>query len=167
MSPKETAEEALDKVHWAEVEEATELLQEDRFFEALQFLRDTIKKSPRNPYAFYFLGVAFYETGEIESSRDAYQAAVRLAPEYTGARLGLVHVLRKLGEHKEAVHHVTVALQQTADGDTLYAAGMAAFARSDYAGARGYFEVFLGTNPEFEVRVEVEGLLEAINREAN
>src|SRR6266536_2479442 len=83
-----------DAKDWGEVEEATELLHEERFPEALYALRDIIKANPRNPYAYYYLGVALFETAEPEPARDAYRAAIRIAPDYLGARVALSHVLR-------------------------------------------------------------------------
>lgn len=154
-----------DAAHWEAVEEATELLHEERFHEALKVLREILEKDPTNPYAFFFLGQALYEVGEIEPSRDAYRAAVRLAPKHLGARVALCHVLRKLGEHREAIEHGEAALDLApADADALYALGMAYFARGDAVSARRHFEAFLKAKPELEVRLEVEALLEAMGR---
>ena len=61
--------------HWAAVEEATELLHEERFREAMVELRRVLREDAKNPYAFYFLGVAFFEVGELEAARDAYAAS--------------------------------------------------------------------------------------------
>src|SRR5262249_17478759 len=46
-----------DAVYWDAVEEATELLQEQRIPEAMVALRDVIKAQPNNPYAYNYLGV--------------------------------------------------------------------------------------------------------------
>lgn len=158
--------DAADQAQWDAVEEATELLHEERFHEALTNLREVLKADPANPYAFFFLGQALYEVGEVEPARDAYLAAVKLAPKHLGARVALTHVLRKLGEHKEAIHHGMIALEQSpTDADALYAVGMAYFARGDKAAARRYLEGFLRAKPELEVRLEVEALLDAMAKE--
>ena len=73
-----------DSEHWEAVEEATELLHEERFREALELLHEVVKKDPQNPYAFFFTGQAFYEVGEMEPARDAYRACLRLAPKHLG-----------------------------------------------------------------------------------
>lgn len=149
-----------DAAHWAAVEEATELLHEERYKEALEALREVIKGDPQNPYAFFFLGQALYEVGELQPSRDAYQATLRLAPQHLGARVALTHVLRKLGETRAAVSEGLVALEQApTDGDAIYALALAYVARGDEVSARRYLEAFLRSNPEFETRVEAEGLL--------
>jgi cytochrome c-type biogenesis protein CcmH/NrfG len=152
-----------DAEHWAAVEEATELLHEERFHEALERLRDVIKADPTNPYAFFFLGQGLYEVGELEPSRDAYRAALKLAPKHLGARVALTHVLRKLGEHRDAIKEGMIALEQAPkDADVLYAVGMAYFARGDEVAARRYLEAFLGAKPELEIKLEVEAILGAM-----
>jgi cytochrome c-type biogenesis protein CcmH/NrfG len=153
-----------DAEHWAAVEEATELLHEERFKEALESLRNVITEDPTNPYAFFFLGQALYEVGELAPSRDAYRAALRLAPQHLGARVALTHVLRKLGETRDAVAEGLVALQQApTDGDALYAVGLAYLARGDDLSARRHLEAYLRSNPELETRIEVEGILQAMD----
>lgn len=150
----------VDAAHWDAVEEATELLHEERYKEALEALRAVIMKDPTNPYAFFFLGQGLYEVGELAPSRDAYRAALKLAPQHLGARVALTHVLRKLGETRAAVSEGLVALEQApADGEVLYALGVAYVARGDNASARRYLEAFLRANPELETRIEVEGIL--------
>ncbi len=149
-----------DKAYWDAVEEATELLHEERFHEALTSLRDVIRKAPANPYAYYFLGIALYEVGELEASRDAYRACLRLSPEHLGARVALSHVLRQLGDAKEAIKEGTRALTQApGDGDALHAVGLAYLERGDVTAAKKYLEAFLDTHPELEVTMEVRAIL--------
>ncbi len=149
-----------DAAHWDAVEDATELLQEERYKDALLVLRDVVKADATNPYAFFYMGVALFESGELEAARDAYRAAVRLSPEYLGARVALTHVLRRLGDLKDALREGLAALQQApGDGDVLHAVGLVYLARGDAAAARKYLEAFLASNPEFETAVEVREML--------
>jgi tetratricopeptide (TPR) repeat protein len=164
MLARRSMDRDRDAEHWAAVEEATELLHEERFKEALETLRDVLRDDPTNPYAFFFLGQALYEVGELQPSRDAYQAALRLAPAHLGARVALTHVLRKLGETREAVSVGLVALEQApTDGEVLYALGLAYLARGDNVAARRHLEAFLRAKPELETRLEVEGLLQTMD----
>ncbi len=152
-----------DAAHWEAVEEASELLHEERFREALELLREIVKKDPQNAYAFFFMGQALYEVGEMEPSRDAYRAALTLAPTHLGARIAIAHVERKLGRHREAITEGLKALEQApTDGDALYAVGLAYAARGDEAAARKYLEAFLRSKPELETRLEVEAILAAM-----
>ena len=155
-----------DAAHWEAVEEVAELLNEERFREALALLHEIVKKDPSNPYAFFFTGQALYEVGEIEPARDAYRAALRLAPKHLGARVALSHVLRKTGELRDAVKEGMVALELAPhDADALYAVVLAYLAKGEKTAARRYLEAFLKMKPELETRMEVEGLLQAMDLE--
>ncbi|HEY1955238.1 MAG TPA: tetratricopeptide repeat protein [Polyangiaceae bacterium] len=155
-----------DKAYWDAVEEATELLHEERFREALSALREVVQKAPQNPYAYYFMGIGLYEVGEIEAARDAYRACLKLAPEHLGARVALSHVLRQLGDAKEAIKEGSRALTQApGDGEALHAVGLAYLERGDDTAARKYLEAFLATKPELEVAVEVRAILARLGQE--
>lgn len=155
-----TAEAIADANHWASVEEATELLHEERYVEALAELRRVLRREPRNPYAFYFLGIAFFESGEVEAARDAYLACVKLAPAHLGARVALCHLLRITGDVRGAIQQGMAALSRMpGDPDSLFAVGLAYNARGDAAAARKYLEAFLETGPEPEAALETRALL--------
>ncbi len=150
-----------DHAHWQAVEEVSELLREERFREALEELRAVLIADAANPYAFYFLGIALYESGELVPARDAYRACLRLAPRHLGARVALAHVLRATGDVRGAIQEGTTALSQApGDADALYAIAMAHHARGDEAAARRFFHAFLEAGPEYESSEEVKALLE-------
>jgi Flp pilus assembly protein TadD len=149
-----------DGALWSSVEEATELIHEERFREALVELRRVIQAEPKNHYAYYFLGIALFEIGEIEASRDAYQATLKLAPTYLGARIGLSHTLRTAGDTRGAIREGLAALSQApGDADALHALGVAYHARGEEAPAIKYLEAFLDTNPELEAAFEARTLI--------
>jgi len=161
---EKSATDSSEAKNWDEVEEAAELLHEEQFQEALYALRDIIKKSPRNPYAYHFLGIALFETAEPEAARDAYRAALKLSPEYLGARVALSHVLRMLGDLRGAITESEEALRRSpTDGDALHAAGLAHAARGDNHAARRYLTAFLESGPEFEAATEVRAILASID----
>jgi Flp pilus assembly protein TadD len=149
---------------WEDVEEATELLHEERFHEALLHLRALLTANPQNHYAFHYLGVALFEVGELEPARDAYRACLRLSPRHLGARVSLCHVLRSLGDTREALKEGLHALSQApGDSDALHAVGLAYVARGDRIAARRYLEAFLAAKPEFEVATEIQGILASLD----
>lgn len=49
-----------DAAQWEAVEEAAEMMHEERFHEALRVLRTILQADPQNGYAFFFLGQALY-----------------------------------------------------------------------------------------------------------
>ncbi len=156
-------DELSDAARWEAVEEATELLHEERYREAMVELRRVLADDPKNAYGYYFLGVAFFEVGELEPARDAYLACLKLSPGYLGARVALGHVLRLLGDVRGALREGLSALSRAAgDPDALYAVGLAYHAAGEPVSARKYLEAFLAASPEFEVAVEVRALLASL-----
>jgi Flp pilus assembly protein TadD len=152
-----------DATQWDAVEEATELIHDGRFQEALYVLRDVARADPKNAYAYYFMGSAFYELGQLEPARDAYRAATLLAPSYVGAFGSLAQVLRLLRDHRGAVQAGLSALKiAPKDPDALHAVGLAYAALGERIMARRYLQAFLGTKPEFEAGTDVRQLLEMI-----
>jgi tetratricopeptide (TPR) repeat protein len=158
--PADRSSDKADRAHWEAVEEVAELLHEERFHDALGALRDVLRANAKNPYAFHFLGIALFETGQVEAARDAYKACLRLAPEHLGARVALSHVLRQLGDLRGALKEGVQALSQApGDGDAMHSIGLAHVARADYASARKYLEAALETNPDFEMANEIRAVL--------
>jgi tetratricopeptide (TPR) repeat protein len=155
-----THEEKLDAQHWDAVEEASELIQEGRYQDALYLLRDVAQADPKNPYAYFFMGVAMFEVGQLEASRDAYRAALRLSPYYVGARGSLAQVLRLLGDLKGAVTEglTTLRLKQD-DPDALHAVGLAYAQLDQKTPALRYLRAFLETKPEIETAQEVRQVI--------
>ncbi len=151
---------AEDAARWDAVEEATELMNDGRFVEALVALRNVIKADPRNPYAYHFLGSALFETGQRDAARDAYRAALRLAPTYLGARVALSNLLRQLGDLDGALSQANEALRRfPGDGEAMQAAGLAYAAKGNRKAAKKQLEGFLKSNPDLESKLEVEQVL--------
>jgi Flp pilus assembly protein TadD len=152
-----------DAARWESVEEATELLQEGNVPAAMLALRDVLKEDPNNPYAYNYLGVAFFEIKNLEGARDAYAAAVRVAPEYLGARVALSNVRRLLGDHDGALREARAALRRfPKDGEAMHAAGLALAAKGQRKEAKKHLEGFLAQGPELEAQFEVKQILEML-----
>jgi len=156
----------IDAKHWEEVEEPVELIHDQHHVEAILALRDVIKRSPRNPYAFHWLGVALFESDQLEAARDAYRAAVALSPRFHGARVHLSHVLRMMGDVRGALEQAEVARrQQPDDPDAWHALGLAHAQRGDADTARHFLEMYLAKgHPEIEVQLEVRGILDRLEK---
>jgi tetratricopeptide (TPR) repeat protein len=152
-----------DAAYWEAAEEATELLQEGDIPKAMLELREVIKAQPNNPYAYHYLGVAFFEIKNLEAARDAYRASVRLAPDYLGARVALSHVLRMLGDLDGALNEAREATRRfPKDGEAMHAAGLALAAKGKRGDAREKLEGYLKSNPDFEAQQEVRQILEML-----
>lgn len=161
--PPFVAEDDSDAAKWEAVEEAAELLADDKLQDALYALRDVVKADPLNPYAFQLMGNALYEMGQLAPARDAYRAAVRVAPTFLGARTALASTLRALHDHRGALREGQEALRQApADADALYTMGFSYAAIGARTEAARYLLAFLETRPELEVAMEVRQVLEML-----
>jgi tetratricopeptide (TPR) repeat protein len=151
---------------WDAVDEGIELLREGSAAEAIAELLRVIERDPDNEYAYHYLGAAYFEEDELERSLKAYLTALEKSPGYLGAIVGAGHTLRMMGELDKAIRMGKQALQlQKEDQDALYLLGLAHYQRGDKAAAVDYFDRFLLTSPEAEVRLEVLGLLQVLRGE--
>ena len=156
-----------DAAHWDAVELATELLLEDQPSQALVELGNVLKADPTNAYAYHYTAVALVELRKLQAASEAYRAAVRLAPAYVAARLGLCHTLRELGELQDALAVAKDALKDFADdGEVHYAAAYAHLALGQTAPARRHLQRYVDSQPELESRLEAQALLDSLEPEA-
>jgi len=152
-----------DAAKWDAVDEASELLQEGSFEEGLQELKRLIQQDPMNPYAYNLLGICFFELKQLEPARDAFQAAIKVSPDYLGARIALSHVHRELKKPLAAIREAKEALIRfPGDGEAQHALGLAEAAHGNRPDARKHLQGFLDANPEFEVAQEVRQIIEML-----
>lgn len=163
MKLRQVPPPANDADRWAAVEDATELLLDRNYPEALARLKKVIEADPGNAYAYHYVGVALDELGRAEAARDAFEAALRASPNYLAARIGLAHALRKTGDLMAAVAHGREALARFPDdGDAHFAIGLALAAAGDRPGAIRHLEAFLRSGPEIEAQIEARAMLERL-----
>lgn len=160
--PRWRSEDKHDQ-RWDAVEEASELMVERRFEDALVELKRVLEADAQNAYAFNLAGQALWELDRLEPARDAFRAAVLVTPDFLGARVALSHVLRRLGDAPAAEQQARVAVARfPGDGEAMHALGLALAARGKRKEARKNLEGFLSTSPEFEASTEVRGVLEML-----
>jgi len=151
---------------WEDAEEAAERLKDGDPDGAVSAAEDVLSRDARNEYAWFFLGCAHFEKGELGSSLKAFVRALEIAPGYLGAMVNLGHTLRLLGRHDEAIRLGREILTRAPeDGDALYLLGLTHFARGDRAAATAHLERFLNTRPEAEIALEVSGMLQTLRGE--
>lgn len=145
---------------WDAAQEGAELLREGEIDAAIAELEDVVRADSDNEHALYFLGGAHFEKGQFEKAVKAYLEALRVAPGYGGALVGLGHALRMQGRPNEALRVGKQILERDPkDSDGLYLVGLAHYARGEAAAARQHLERFLEGRPELETANEVRGLL--------
>lgn len=151
---------------WEAAEEGMELLQDGEVDRAIDELLRVTREDPQNEYAFHFLGHAYFQKEAFPEALKSYVQALTLAPSYVGAMLGAGQALRMMGEYDRAIRMGQRVLQtRENDGDALFLVGATHFQKGENAAAKRYLERFLQTNPELEVALEVEGMLQVIRGE--
>lgn len=151
---------------WEAAQEGAELVREGRYAEAVTWLTALTETDPRNEYAHFFLGCAYYEQELYSKALRPYLTAVQLAPRYVGALNHLGHTLNMLRRYDEAIRlgHEILAIEKD-DPDALYLIGTSHFAAGNTEAARKFLERFLTTRAEPEVALEVEGMLQVLRGE--
>ena len=155
-----------DSDKWQAAEEGMELLHAGELDQAIAALLEVAAADPRNEYAHYFLGHAYYEKEAFAESLKCYVTALEVAPNYIGAMIGAGQALRMMGEHEKALrmgHRVLHSHKD--DPDALFLLGAVHFQRGENAAAQKYLARFLETDPELEIALEVEGMLQVIRGE--
>ena len=153
----------MSEDNWDAAQPGAELVAEGDFQAAIALLTELIESQPQNEYAYFYLGAAYYEAEDYPRALKCYVKALEIVPGYLGAMVNAGHTLRMLGRYDEAMRMGQQVLKQAPDdGDALFLIGAASFARGDYAKAKSHLERFLTTQPEIEVAVEVEGMLQVI-----
>jgi tetratricopeptide (TPR) repeat protein len=163
---EETSVDDAESERWEAAEEGMELLHAGELDRAIDELLRVAREDPENEYAFHFLGHAYFEKEAYPEALKSYVEALKLAPDYVGAMLGAGQTLRMMGEYDRAIRMGQRVLQKRADdGDGLFLTGAAHFQKGENQAAKRYLERFLETDPELEIALEVEGMLQVIRGE--
>lgn len=162
-----TVDSPEDRARWDAVEDAVEMLREERTAEAIPMLRAAVERDPANAYAHFYLGTALAAEGKHGPALAAFTEAERHAPAYLGAVVAKGWCLHELDRLAEAVRAGERALELRAeDPDALYLLGVVHADRGARREAVDYLERFLATNPDVEARHEAEALLSALKGKA-
>ena len=154
-----------DAARWDAVEEASSLLEEAHFDQALRALKVVVEKDAHNGYAYNLMGAAFWELKQFGPAKDAFRAAVLVNPDFLGARVSLSHSLRRLRDPEQAEREARIAIQRSGDdGDAHYALGLALLAQGKRELAARSLRIFLDSKPEFEAAQEARGVLAMIDQ---
>lgn len=148
---------------WEAAQEGAELVREGEFAAAIEWLTALTQRDPKNEYAHFFLGCAYYEQEQYAKALRPYVTAVQLAPRYIGALTHLGHTLRMLRRYDEAIRlgHEILRIEKD-DPDALYLIGTSHFAAGNADAAKQFLDRFLLTRAEPEVALEVEGMLQVL-----
>jgi len=75
----------VDPVHRAALMESEQLIEDEKFAQALPILQQLAEDLPSNPDVFNLLGFAHRKTGNLALSGEFYERALYLKPDHIGA----------------------------------------------------------------------------------
>ena len=102
-SKKGTIISQEDKAIFAE---ANKLKNEDRYFEALELLKQLLPKYPDNFTLLTVAGHVNWELGNLEIAVELFQSAIKGNPDNEAVSLGLFHCLWELDRRDEALKEI-------------------------------------------------------------
>ncbi len=90
---------------------ATELLDQGRAGEALEYAQRSVEIAPQVSEAHMVSGLAFSQLGRFPEAIAHFEQALRINPDYADAHTGLGVALARMGKTEEAVAHIEQALR--------------------------------------------------------
>lgn len=127
-------------------EEGSELLQQEKFHEALTSFRLALRESPNDTDVLQQIAVTYTRIGMTDEAVRTYRRVLELKPHASGAHYGLAFLLLQGGSTDEAVSHLRAFLARPPASPA--AQRHVAHARSTLAELTGEGETSLGL-PDF------------------
>jgi len=121
---------------------ALSLMQKNKPYDALSYLKEAIEMDPDDPRFHEGLGLAYFATERFDKAEEAYKQAIEVDPTYVDARHNLGVLLNHLGRYGEAIEQFELALaddEYRNRANTLNALGWAYFKSGDYEKAEKSF----------------------------
>lgn len=129
---------------------------------AIKALRDATKKDKTNADAWYYLGLALVKQREPKEASKAFEATLRLRPDFVAARNGLAYALIARGKLKDAQRAVEDSLRrEPANAEAHYLLGVLHLRSNAYEKARAEAETALKLDGGYApaLRLKIEALL--------
>lgn len=70
----------------------------DSLEKAVELLTKAVEQAPRNAAAHYFLGIAYRKSRQTDRAESAFEAALRIDPDFAEANIGLASILLNRGD---------------------------------------------------------------------
>jgi Tfp pilus assembly protein PilF len=82
-----------------------------RYGEAAAMFETYVQRKPDNAYGHYMLGLSAWKAGELDRARSAFERSLELDAKHVKTLLNLSRVLIEQGKPRDALTHVTTAVQ--------------------------------------------------------
>ncbi len=91
--------------------EAESVYNERRYADATAMFDSYVQRKPDYAYGHYMLGLSAWKAGELDRARSAFERSLELDAKHVKTLLNLSRVLIEQGKPREALTHVTTAVQ--------------------------------------------------------
>jgi TonB family protein len=109
----------------SERERGVQLFKQGDDKQAIEVLNSVVKKGKSDSEAFYYLGLALTRSNQISKGKRAFEAAVKLRPDFGPAHTGFAYTLMLSGRDNEAEREARRALElNTYDAEAHYVLGV-------------------------------------------
>ncbi len=130
--------------------EASSLLDEGKFEEAIEKFTEIIQEKPENPVFYYYRGAAYEKTGQLEKTLQDYQKSVELKPDFTLPLSSLGKIYAKQKDFEKAIEFYRKAIE-AGDQDviTFYNYGGCLMNVGNQAEAKEVFEKLISLDANY------------------
>lgn len=129
---------------------ALKLLREHRAKEAVDAFKEVTDKNRADGEGWYYLGVAYLQTGDFKKASNAFQSAIKLQPDVGGrAHAGYAYALLRRNKLKEAREEAQQALSvEPKNTDALYTLGIIGLRTGKRDEALKYADALVAIKPD-------------------
>ena len=135
-----------------------ELYRKGNAGEAVALLREAVRQNSGDAEAWHYLGLAHNAVGETKEARKAFEAAIKLRPDFAPSHTALAYTLFRDNETKDAAREAQTALKLNAqDTQAHYISGAAHLKEGELKEALEESERALKIDPAFAPAALLKG----------
>ena len=130
--------------------EASILLNEGKFEEAIEKLTEAMSEEPSNPLFYYYRGAAFEKTKNVEKALEDYQKSIELNPDFVLSISNIGKIYAKKKDFEKAIEFYGKAIE-LGDQDviTFYNYGVCLMNVTNQAEAKNIFEKLISLDEKY------------------
>ena len=151
-----------------EKERGIELYRKGNFSEAVEALKEAVKKRQKDSDAWYYLGLSLHRVGEIKDARKAFEKAISLKPDFAPGYTAMAYMQLFSNDYKGAVKNAEkAAALDPKNFESFYIVGAARLRQKQTAEALAKAEEALKIKPDYSqaLILKTETLISIFARE--
>jgi TonB family protein len=151
-----------------EKERGIELYRKGNFGEAVEALKEAVRKQQKDSDAWYYLGLSLHRVGEIKDALKAFQKTMSLKPDFAPGYTAMAYMQLFSNDYKGAVKNAEKAMAlDPKNFESFYIAGTARLMQKQTAEALANAEEALKIKPDYSqaLILKTETLISMFARE--